>query len=94
MFWSLNTENKYVRSCIIKAAMDGSNEHVFIHRNLRYAASLTVDEQSERIYWLDTELRKIESVQFDGNNREVGNYFKSMLRNSNLITYDDHFHVR
>lgn len=71
MFWAIDTKNKYVKPCILKSAMDGSDERVFVEGMLRSPTSLSVDEPFERLYWFDTTSGKIESIRFDGSDRQV-----------------------
>lgn len=51
--------------------MDGSDEKVLVSEGLRHPMSLTVDELSQKVYWMDCDLGEIESIQFNGNNRKV-----------------------
>ncbi|XP_065210729.1 vitellogenin receptor-like isoform X2 [Planococcus citri] len=69
LFYSLGPiQHWYQHSRIMKASMDGSNERILYMRNLRRPIALTVDELSEKVYWMDSDLGEIQSIQFDGKN--------------------------
>ena len=72
-------------SRIMKSAMDGSNETVLVTHGLRHPISITVDEWSQKLYWLDSDLGEIECVQFNGLNRKVSDESNSFV--SWLISY-------
>ncbi|XP_065217375.1 vitellogenin receptor Yl-like [Planococcus citri] len=72
LFHSLRAlHNQYEDSRIIKSSMDGSDETDLVHEGLRHPMSLTVDESSQRVYWMDCDLGEIESIQFNGMNRKI-----------------------
>ena len=67
MYWS-----KWgVNSCILKAGMDGKNNTVLINDNLELPNSLAIDYANNRLYWIDTKLKIIESARLDGTDRRV-----------------------
>ncbi|XP_065210731.1 vitellogenin receptor-like [Planococcus citri] len=69
LFYSLGSvQHWYQHSRIMKASMDGSNERVLYGRNLRHPIALTVDELSEKVYWMDSDLGEIHTIQFNGKN--------------------------
>ncbi|XP_050406907.1 low-density lipoprotein receptor-related protein 1B isoform X2 [Patella vulgata] len=55
--------------CINKCDMDGKNCYHLITRNLGNPNSLTVDENTGRLYWTDARLGEIVSVTVDGEKR-------------------------
>ncbi|XP_020287801.1 vitellogenin receptor [Pseudomyrmex gracilis] len=56
---------------IIKADMDGTNSKPFVISDVGYSAEITVDHGTDRVYWVDTKLFKIESIRLDGTDRRV-----------------------
>ncbi|XP_065219614.1 vitellogenin receptor-like [Planococcus citri] len=71
LFHSLRVlHNQYEDSRIVKSSMDGSDETVLVSEGLRHPMSLTLDENSQKVYWTDCDLGEIESIQFNGNNRK------------------------
>lgn len=56
---------------IERAAMDGTNTVHVIQDKIMEPGALTVDQHNNRIYWADHQLKKIESADFYGGNREV-----------------------
>ncbi|XP_065219395.1 vitellogenin receptor-like isoform X2 [Planococcus citri] len=78
LFYSLGPiQHWYQHSRIMKASMDGSNERILYMRNLRRPIALTVDELSEKVYWMDSDLSEIQSIQFDGKNWRISNPCKN-----------------
>ncbi|XP_065210727.1 low-density lipoprotein receptor-related protein 1B-like [Planococcus citri] len=71
MFWTISSRNEHEESKIFRSAMDGSGERVLVGEDLRYPTSLVVDELTERVYWLETDVQfSIKSVQFNGKNKK------------------------
>lgn len=56
-------------SRIERASMDGSNRQVLHNTNLVWPNALTIDYQSQTLYWADAYLDKIEQSSVDGTNR-------------------------
>ncbi|RLU26777.1 hypothetical protein DMN91_000574 [Ooceraea biroi] len=91
---------------ISQAGMDGRNVSLFVTENLEWPNSVSIDYPNGRLYWVDTKLRKVESIRLDGTDRRVilGNVihhpfsiavFENKLYwsdwNSNTIQYCDKF---
>ena len=53
---------------IEQAAMDGTSRRVIVNKNLGAPNGLTMDHSSNRLYWIDAKLDRIE--EFDLNNRK------------------------
>ena len=51
--------------------MDGTSRVTLFDNNIRELGALCADEKSEKVFWTDMELRRIESADFDGGNRRV-----------------------
>lgn len=80
MFWTISSRSDYEESQILRSAMDGSAERVLVGEDLRYPTSLVVDELTERIYWLESDVHfAIKSVQFNGKNKKVSVEFLLMI---------------
>ncbi|XP_065209281.1 vitellogenin receptor Yl-like [Planococcus citri] len=58
----------YHDSEILKASMDGSNLTSLYQGGITHPISLTVDETSEKVFWMDSDLGEIQSIGFDGKN--------------------------
>lgn len=56
---------------IVKADMDGTNSKPFVTSDIGYSSGITVDHGTDRVYWVDTKLFKIESIRLDGTDRRV-----------------------
>lgn len=51
--------------------MDGNNRTSFVHLDIQWPISLTLDFFTRRLYWSDVYNDRIERIDLDGNNREV-----------------------
>lgn len=51
--------------------MDGNERHTIVASDLIWPNGLTIDIQSQSLYWADAMLDKIESSNVDGSNRHV-----------------------
>ena len=56
---------------IERASMDGSNRQVIHNTSLIWPNALTIDYQSQSLYWPDAKLDKIERSGVDGRNRTL-----------------------
>jgi len=85
MYWCDWSSNPH----IAVAGMDGKNISIFVSENMKAPRSLTIDYQTNRLYWVDFKLRKIESIRLDGTDRRVNicsflitKYYTEILRNT------------
>lgn len=62
--WGMN-------SSILMAGMDGKNITLLVNQNLEWPNSLSIDYPNNRLYWIDTKQKVIESIQLDGTDRRV-----------------------
>ncbi|KAK2718097.1 hypothetical protein QYM36_006775 [Artemia franciscana] len=53
------------------AWMDGSNQKTVISSNLHWPNGLVIDKTSQKLFWCDVYLEKIERANLDGSNREL-----------------------
>ncbi|CAK9805473.1 Vitellogenin receptor [Anthophora plagiata] len=60
-----------IDSRILMAGMDGKNGTVLIEENLEWPNSLSIDYANNRLYWIDTKLKLIESIRLDGTDRRT-----------------------
>lgn len=65
MFWTDWGENPKIE----QAFMDGSGRRTIVDSDLSQPNSVTVDYISEKIYWADSDLDKIEYSNYDGSER-------------------------
>ena len=56
---------------IERASMDGSSRVVLHSTNLRWPNALTLDYDTQTLYWMDASLDKLESSNADGSNRRL-----------------------
>lgn len=62
--WGMN-------SSILTAGMDGKNITVLVNQGLEWPNSLSIDYPNNRLYWIDTKQKMIESIRLDGTDRRV-----------------------
>lgn len=65
MFWSTMMRIIYV------ASMDGSQKRRLVTENVEFASGLAIDYPSRRLYWCDVRKSTIETVNLDGQDRQV-----------------------
>lgn len=56
---------------IEKAAMDGSARQTIVTRNITWPNGLTIDQATNRLFWVDAKLDKIEVSDLNGGNRQL-----------------------
>ena len=67
MYWTEWGSN----SRILMGGMDGRNGSALITENLEWPNSLTIDYANNRLYWVDSKLKVIESIRLDGSDRRT-----------------------
>ena len=67
MYWTDWGSNPKIE----KAAMDGSSRRSVITGNLGWPNGLTIDRSTNRLYWADAKLDKIEVSDLTGANRQL-----------------------
>uniref|UniRef100_UPI00358E1ABB prolow-density lipoprotein receptor-related protein 1 isoform X2 n=1 Tax=Myxine glutinosa TaxID=7769 RepID=UPI00358E1ABB len=68
MFWTNWNEQ---RPSIMRAVLSGSNVQVIIASNIRTPNGLALDHRSEKLYFSDATLDKVERCEYDGTRRYV-----------------------
>ena len=53
--------------------MDGSDRTVLVHTNIGDPNGITLDYDTLRIYWVDAETDRMESIRINGGDRQVEN---------------------
>ena len=73
MFWTDASTSSHNEPRIMKAWLDGSHVTRLVYGRyyVRTPNGLTVDEQSQRIYWTDSTLHKVQSTRFTGGLRHT-----------------------
>ena len=56
---------------IEKAAMDGSSRQTIVTGNITWPNGLTIDQATNRLFWVDAKLDKIEVSDLNGGNRQL-----------------------
>lgn len=56
---------------IERASLSGSQRLAIVTSNIQWPNGIDLDEGNRRIYWVDAKLDKVESVDYNGNNRTV-----------------------
>lgn len=69
-----------MNSSILMAGMDGKNGTALINQDLEWPASLSIDYANNRLYWIDSKLKVIESIRLDGTDRRVRIIFNIFIR--------------
>ena len=65
MYWS----DWGSKPAIEQAYLDGSHREALVTENIRWPNGLCVDFSTNRIYWADAKLDRIETADLDGGNR-------------------------
>ncbi|KAF5306597.1 hypothetical protein FQR65_LT18530 [Abscondita terminalis] len=71
MYWADWSHMSPGNGSIQRAWMNGQNQEIFLQQNVDWPTGLTLDFVGKKLYWCDAHLRRIESVDFDGNNRKI-----------------------
>ena len=71
MYWSECGK----QAAIETAAMDGTKRRTLVGQNLYWPVGLTIDYPANRLYWIDSKLRLVESVKLDGTSRKMVHQF-------------------
>ncbi len=58
----------YSKGIIMKASQDGSNRTELRRQNIKFVVALTIDLVLRKVFWIDKDLDKFSSIDFDGNN--------------------------
>ena len=66
--------------------MDGTSRKVLHSTNLYGPVSLTIDHQSQILYWIDSKLEKMEKSTVNGSNRQTLLSKKTVLDNAGEMT--------
>ncbi|XP_074000092.1 putative vitellogenin receptor yl isoform X1 [Rhodnius prolixus] len=56
---------------IMISGMDGSNPRILVTENIIWPNGIAVDHVTDRLYWADAKLRKIETMKIDGTDRRT-----------------------
>ncbi|XP_043269324.1 putative vitellogenin receptor [Venturia canescens] len=85
MFWA-----DYGRNPVIwRAKMDGSHTRPIVAENLGSPKDLAIDYKEERLYWVDSKSMTIESVKYDGSDRQIFLNATGMVLRSIAILGDE-----
>ncbi|KAF5294103.1 hypothetical protein FQR65_LT10927 [Abscondita terminalis] len=68
MYWADWSHMSPGNGSIQRAWMNGQNQEIFLQQNVDWPTGLTLDFVGKKLYWCDAHLRRIESVDFDGEN--------------------------
>lgn len=71
LYWAHWESRSPERGKIYSTQMDGSHTTVFINTDIHLPSGLAIDYEEKRLYWSDNYLKKIQSVDFLGNNRRI-----------------------
>ena len=74
---------------IEQAAMDGTARRVIVNENLGAPNGLTMDHSSNRLYWIDAKLDRIEEFDLNNRNRRVILYFTTDVSPFGLTMNND-----
>ncbi|XP_063629184.1 prolow-density lipoprotein receptor-related protein 1-like [Cydia splendana] len=69
MYWSVWASSSTPKGSIETAAMDGSGRRVLVSEELHWPNGLVVQSDEQMLYWCDTFLNKIESLDLASNKR-------------------------
>lgn len=86
MYWSDCGQLPHIE----RAGMDGLKRQILIDKEIVRPIALTLDFTLDRIYWLDSELLKISSSQFDGNDcRQIFKSAEFLSQPFSLSIFED-----
>ncbi|XP_043487916.1 vitellogenin receptor isoform X1 [Polistes fuscatus] len=85
--WLLQIEPK---SKIYRSSMNGTNVKAIVTENLGTIQKLTIDHRKSRLYWCDTQFNIIESVKFDGSDRQI--FLKAKVEPLDVHVHDDYLY--
>ncbi|XP_022326935.2 low-density lipoprotein receptor-related protein 4-like isoform X2 [Crassostrea virginica] len=86
MFWT-DWGNK---PKIERSYMDGTNRKVIVNTDLGFPNGLSIDYEMQRLYWVDAKLDKIETSDFNGDNRAV--LIRDIIHPFGLAVYEEHIY--
>ena len=72
---------------IEQSQMDGSARQVIVTGNLGWPKGLTIDQATNRLFWADAKLDKVEVSDLDGGNRQNIISYLSDIHPSGLAVY-------
>ena len=67
MFWSDWGVSPMIMACV----MDGTNCNPLVTTQIVWPNGLVIDFATDRLFWVDAKLDRVESVKLDGSNRKV-----------------------
>ncbi|KAF7273554.1 hypothetical protein GWI33_013751, partial [Rhynchophorus ferrugineus] len=71
MFWVDWVTKDTEKGRIMTANMDGTNQREFLSENLHWPSGMAIDSKAGRLYWIDKQLRHLESITLEGKDRRV-----------------------
>lgn len=71
LFWATWEPSPKIES----AQMDGYRRKVLVKDRLLWPTGLALDHPAERLYWADAKAMTIETVKFDGSDRQIVKHF-------------------
>ncbi|KAB0803781.1 hypothetical protein PPYR_00751 [Photinus pyralis] len=71
MYWADWSHILPGNGSIQRSWMNGENQETFLQHEIDWPTGLTIDLVGKKLYWCDAHLKRIESVNFDGNNRNL-----------------------
>ena len=83
MYWT----DTYSPASIKRASMDGSNQETLHDTDLSTPYDITIDYDTQTLYWLDYSRYRLESSNVDGTNRLVLTTYSSIYRPYALTFY-------
>ena len=83
MYWT----NWGSPALIEKASMDGNDHETIVDTALVFPNALTLDYETQILYWADAGLDKLESANTDGSNRTVVAQYTARLHPFGITVY-------
>lgn len=67
IFWT----DRGAQPKVEKASLSGDQRESIVSSNLKFPNGIEIDPRNQRIYWVDGETRRIESVDYHGRNKKT-----------------------
>ena len=68
-----------------RASMDGTSREVLHNTNLVWPTALTLDYDTQTLYWLDASLDKLETSHVNGSNRRLSPLMDHLLPEQTVL---------
>lgn len=93
LYLALWSDVSPMRGEIFSGFMDGTGGKTFVNESIHWPIGLTVNYETNRLFWCDQHKQTIESVDFQGNHRNIFEIQATQPSALALITHSDFYVV-